>query len=274
MKLLKTFLITILSLSFFACSSTQKHQTQNSDLKKITKSPHRSEDAARDKYRHPVQTLEFFEIEPQHTVIEVNPGNGWYTKIIGPYLKDSGKLYLAIFDKRNKRSFATRYNKRIKEVVKDKTLFGDIEFTTADVFFDIGKVAPDESADRVITFRNMHGWVRANKDKEVFDSFFKALKPGGILGVVQHRLAKDLKQDKKASTGYVNEDYVIEVAKSAGFELVAKSEINSNKADTTKHKNGVWTLPPVLNIDDNLKAKYKKIGESDRMTLKFKKPKI
>ena len=157
-------------------------------------------------------------------------------------------------------------------MVSDTNLFGDVEFTVIDASFDIGKVAPDGSADRVLTFRNVHGWLRNKKDKEIFESFFKALKAGGILGVVQHRLAKDLQQDEKASTGYVSEDYVINLAKAAGFKLVGKSEINANKKDTTQHKNGVWSLPPSLNIDDSMKSKYKKIGESDRMTLKFKKP--
>jgi len=272
MKLYQAIFTFILSLSLFACSSTPKTEYKDLSLNQIIKLPQRAEDSVRDKYRHPVQTLEFFDIKPNHTVVEINPSAGWYTKILGPYLKDEGKLYLSIFNKNNTKSYAKRYNKKIKEVVKDSSLYGDIEFTELDASFEIRDIAPENSVDRVVTFRNTHGWIRSGKDKEIFKAFYKALKPGGILGLVQHRLPKTMKQDKKASTGYVQEAYIINMAKAAGFKLIAKSEINANPKDSHDHKNGVWSLPPSLRIDDNLKAKYSKIGESDRMTLKFKKP--
>jgi len=272
MNLYKLFFSALVSLSLFACSSATKNKHKDLSLSQIINLPHRSEDSIRDKYRHPVQTLEFFDIKPTHTVVEINPSAGWYTKILGPYLKDEGKLYLAIFNKNNTKSYAKKYNAKIKKVVKNSSLYGDIEFSELDASFDIKDVAPENSVDRVVTFRNTHGWIRSGKEKEIFKTFFKALKPGGILGVVQHRLPRKMKQDKKASTGYVHEKYIVNLAKAVGFKLVAKSEINANSKDSHDHKNGVWSLPPSLNIDPSLKEKYSKIGESDRMTLKFRKP--
>jgi len=271
MRLTNIILLT-LALTASACATKTK-TTADLTLNKIVSLDHRSDaNKARDKYRHPVQTIEFFDIKPNHTVVEINPSAGWYTEIIGPYLKNDGKLYLAIFDENSKKSYAKKYNRKIKTKVNNQNLYGDIEFTVIDDSVKMGPIAPEASVDRVVTFRNVHGWIRNEKDKEAFDSFFKALKPGGILGVVQHRLPEKSEQDKKAKTGYVHESYVIEIAKKSGFELIEKSEINANPKDTTKHKNGVWTLLPALRVDAQNKDKYKRIGESDRMTLKFKKP--
>lgn len=273
MKYLKHIGLVGLVFTLFACASHDKKEVKNLALNEIVKLDHRADkNKARDKYRHPVQTLEFFEIKPNHTVVEINPSGGWYTEVIGPYLKDEGTLYLAIFDKNSKKSYAKKYNKKIKKLVSDSRLYGDVQFTVIDDSVKIGPVAPKNSADRVVTFRNIHGWVRNGKDKEAFKAFFEALKPGGLLGVVQHRLPEKMKQDDKAKTGYVHESFVIKLAEEAGFKLVGKAEINANPKDTAKHKNGVWTLPPALRADDSMKEKYKKVGESDRMTLKFKKP--
>ena len=273
MKHLKSFTLLSLSLTLFACVSNDGKEIKNLSFNEIVKLNHRTdENKARDKYRYPVQTLEFFEIKPNHTVVEINPSSGWYTEVIGPYLKNEGTLYLAIFDKKSKKSYAKKYNKKIKKIVNDSNFYGNVKFTVIDDSAKMGPVAPKNSADRVVTFRNIHGWIKNGKDKEAFKAFYEALKPGGILGVVQHRLPKKMKQDKKAKTGYVHESYVIKLAEEVGFKLAEKSEINANPKDTAKHKNGVWTLPPALRVGDSMKAKYQKIGESDRMTLKFKKP--
>ena len=274
MNKIKSVLILTLSVSLFACASkTKKEAKKNLTLNEIVELNHRSnKNKLRDKYRHPVETIEFFDIKPNHTVVEINPSGGWYTEVLGPYLKDEGTLYLAIFDKNSKKSYAKKYNKKIKKVVNDPNLYGNIKFTVIDDSVKMGPVAPANSADRVVTFRNVHGWIRNGKDKEAFKAFYEALKPGGILGVVQHRLPETVEQDEKASTGYVHESHVIKLAKAAGFKLIEKSDINANSKDNANHKKGVWTLPPALNTDDSSKKKYMEIGESDRMTLKFKKP--
>jgi len=247
MKLLK---LTIAMLMLSSCSSVFKN-TENGkaccstskslSFKKISELKHRADDKTRDKYRHPVETLKFFEIEPQHTVVEVNPSAGWYTKVIGPYLKDEGTLYLAIFSDTSKKTYAKKYNPMIKSLTSNKKLFGDVKYSVLDDSVNtIGPVAPLGTADRVVTFRNFHGWIRSENDKNAMKAFYQSLKPGGLLGVVQHRLPEDAKQDEKASTGYVKESYIIDLAKKVGFELVAKSEINANPKDTANYKKGVW----------------------------------
>ena len=133
-------------------------------------------------------------------------------------------------------------------------------------------IAPKSSVDRVLTFRNVHNWIKRDQAEEVFKAMFQALKPGGILGVVEHRNSAKQSQDPKTESGYVAEDYVIALAKKAGFKLQGKSELNANPKDTKNHPEGVWTLPPTLRLKDQDREKYLAIGESDRMTLKFLKP--
>lgn len=227
------------------------------------------ENVKRDKFRNPYETLKFFEIEPDMTVVEVSPGKGWYTEILGPYLKENGKLYLAIFS-----DSATEYFKNANTALKEKVKsnpsdFGDVEFTTLQVPTEIGPVAPKGSADRVITFRNAHNWTKSGKGKDVFKDFYDALKPGGILGVVDHRAKPNT--PKLESSGYIKQEDIIKLVESAGFKFVASSEINANPKDTTMHEAGVWTLPPSLRLGEKDKEKYVAIGESDRMTLKFVK---
>jgi predicted methyltransferase len=266
---MKKLLLFTLSFMVVACA----HQSfSKKDLATISNSDLRSEkNILRNNFRHPVETLAFFEVRPEHTVVEIGPGGGWYTEILGPYLKDSGKLYLAIFSDTSERSYAPKLNAKIKEMVSDKEHYGDVAFTVMEAPNNIGPVAPDGSVDRVLTFRNVHNWMKDKKAKEVFKSFYKALKPGGILGVVEHRASNDEGQDPKAISGYVREDYVVMLALEAGFKLVDKSEINANPKDKANHPKGVWTLPPSLRLGDTDKDKYMKIGESDRMTLKFVK---
>ncbi|MAI62048.1 MAG: methyltransferase [Micavibrio sp. TMED27] len=244
-----------------------------SKLQTIVNSDHRSsENKTRDAFRHPIETLKFFDIKPEHTVVEINPGGGWYTEILGPYLKESGTLYLAIFSDESARSYAPRLNAKSKTMTANKELYGEVHYTVMDTPTHVGPVAPDGSADRVLTFRNVHNWMADNSGEAAFTSFYKALKPGGILGVVEHRAKTDKEQAPRALSGYVREDYVIKLAEKAGFKLVEKSEINANPKDTANYKDGVWSLPPSLRAKEKDDEKYLAIGESDRMTLKFIKP--
>ncbi|MFZ6798302.1 class I SAM-dependent methyltransferase [Undibacterium sp. Di24W] len=216
----------------------------------------------RDGARHPYATLTVFGIKPTMTVVELAPGGGWYTEILGPYLRNQGKLILAGAGKNLKEKMTAT------PAMYDKVAIGE---------FDPAKkidYAPKNSVDMVLTFRNVHNWIGINPAaaKLVFQSAFDALKPGGVFGVVEHRLPTTMKQDEKASSGYVHEAFVVQLAESVGFKLVGSSEVNANPKDKADHENGVWALPPVLANKDKDKEKYLAIGESDRMTLKFIKP--
>jgi predicted methyltransferase len=217
----------------------------------------------RDQYRHPVQTLEFFGLQPEMTVIEISPASGWYTEILAPYLASKGQYIAA--DRAESVPSVEAWSKQNPEVSSKikKTVF------QAPKELDI---APEGSADMVLTFRNVHNWMAKGNEAVSFKAFFKALKPGGTLGVVEHRANPKSKHDSKAKSGYVVEKDVIKFAKAAGFKLVGKSEINANPKDLKNYKAGVWTLPPVLTLKDKDREKYMAIGESDRMTLRFVKP--
>jgi predicted methyltransferase len=242
-------------------------------LQKILNGKHRSkENKLRDQYRHPEQTLAFFDVKPDMTVVEVWPGKGWYTEILAPYLRENGKLYAAHFSPENEETY---YKDNLKAFL-DKLhgqpkLYDKVEVTALQPPKQI-QIAPDDSADRVLTFRNVHNWMGKDQSNAVFNAMFKALKPGGILGIVEHRGESIKAQDPKATSGYVSEDYIIALARKAGFEFLAKSEINANPKDTKNYPEGVWSLPPALRLKDKDKDKYMAIGESDRMTIKFIKP--
>lgn len=232
---------------------------------------------ARDQYRHPKETLEFFGIEPGDSVVEIWPGGGYYTEIIAPYLKESGKYYAAMTDP------STAFGERAM------TAFENNFMSHPETYGDIGVVIlsresepmfAEPTADYVLTFRNVHNWMAGSYDDKMFKDSFEALKPGGILGVVEHRLNSADEQIPGAPTGYVHEDYVKQQAAAAGFEFVGSSEVNANPADTKDHPGGVWNLPPNLRTTDANREEiadydaevFKAIGESDRMTLMFKKP--
>lgn len=234
---------------------------------------HRSaEHRARDVYRHPAETLAFFGIEPDMTVVEVSPGGGWYTEILAPYLRESGRFYAAGADPDSESEFAQRSVGRFAEKLAEHPELYDRTIVT--VLAPGVEVAPAGSADAVLTFRNVHNWMAAGSERGAFQAFYAALKPGGVLGVVEHRLDPSMEQDPKAPTGYVREDIVIALAEAAGFEFVEASELNANPADTKDYAEGVWTLPPTFRLKDVDREKYAGIGESDRMTLKFRKPAI
>ena len=240
-------------------------------LKAAIAGEHRAEsNRARDVYRHPYETLTFFGIKPNMTVVELVPSGGWYTEILAPYLREKGKLIGA----GQAIAPGNRYGEAFKKKLDSNPALYDKVVTS--VFEPPARydIAAPNSVDMVLTFRNLHNWV-GNGDEAVkttFKEIHKVLKPGGVLGVVDHRLPASMKQDEKASSGYVHEAYVIRMAESAGFKLAAKAEINANPKDTKDHQNGVWTLPPVLANKDKDREKYMAIGESDRMTLKFVKP--
>ncbi len=239
-------------------------------LKAAIAGEHRSAAAkARDAARHPYETLTFFGIKPDMTVVELVPSGGWYTDILAPYLREKGKLIGAGQEIAPGKRYGEAFKRKLDSnpAVFDKVAIGVFEPPTR------YEIAAPGSADMVLTFRNLHNWVGAGDDavRKTFQEIHKVLKPGGVLGVVDHRLPASMPQDAKASTGYVHENYVIKMAESAGFKLAGKSEVNANPKDTANHEHGVWTLPPSYANKDKDRAKYEAIGESDRMTLKFVK---
>ncbi|MFG3449726.1 class I SAM-dependent methyltransferase [Stenotrophomonas sp. NPDC047960] len=227
----------------------------------------------RDAYRHPAQTLSFFGVEPGKTVVEITPGGGWYSEILAPLLRDKGTYVAAVVDPMAVAEGKGRdYQQRGKDGLEKKfaaapALYGKAKVVGYDP--NAPKFGADNSADVVLTFRNVHNWRSANQAEGMFKGFYNVLKPGGVLGVVEHRAKADVPADDKS--GYVGQAQVIAMAEAAGFKLAGSSEINANPRDTKDHPNGVWTLPPVNNHDAADDAKYKAIGESDRMTLRFVK---
>lgn len=223
---------------------------------------------ARDGYRHPLQTLEFFGVQPTHTVIEITPGGGWYSEILAPYLNTDGH-YIGAVAAAPADSAGGRRNAAFGDKLKGAASSNQasvVEFDAKAPAFAVG------TADAVLTFRNVHNWVAAGNADAYFRAFFTALKPGGVLGVVDHRAKPGTDVDTMKSSGYVTEALVRQYATDAGFVLEASSEVNANPKDQAQHPNGVWTLPPVNRHDAADDAKYKAIGESDRMTLRFRKP--
>ena len=233
---------------------------------------HRSaQNRARDVYRHPVDTLLFFGLKPDMTVVEVWPGaGGWYTEVLAPVLAEHGKLYAAVMPPAPDNPYVTASLKDFSTTLAAQPgLFARVEVTS----LGPGKfsIAPPGTADLVVTFRNIHNWMSLGYAPEAFAEMNRALKPGGILGVVEHRADPAKPQDPRATNGYVNEDYAIAMIEAAGFELVARSGINDNPKDTKDHEQGVWALPPDYRAGKRDRAKYEAIGESDRFTLKFRK---
>ncbi len=229
---------------------------------------------ARDQYRHPQQTLGFFGVKASDTVVEITPGGGWYTEVLAPLLKDKGRYFGTVTDPTKTSSEASRtYNEKQNKALRDKLAARADVYGSASLL-EIDPKAPvigeSGSADVVLTFRNVHNWMGAGTQAEMFEAFFEVLKPGGTLGVVEHRANDDVPKGDKS--GYVSEAQVIAMALAAGFTLDARSEINANPKDTKDYANGVWTLPPNLREGEKDRAKYLAIGESDRMTLRFKKP--
>jgi len=231
---------------------------------------HRSEaNKARDQYRHPAETLTFFGLKPNMTVVEVWPSTGWYTEVLAPALS-SGRLYAAHTNPAAGER-AAQAVQGFKDKLASAPIYKNVEVTSfGKEHYD--SLAPAGSADMVLTFRNVHNWYIQDFAPQAFAAFFKALKPGGILGIVDHRLPEARPDEQMKSSGYMKVSTVKALAEAAGFEFVGASEVNANAKDTADYAKGVWTLPPRLTEGETDKARYLAIGESDRMTLKFKKP--
>ncbi|MCY1057749.1 methyltransferase [Nannocystis sp. SCPEA4] len=246
-------------------------------LKAAIAGPQRSaENRARDQYRHPLETLLFFGLKKDMTVVELWPGGGgWFTEILAPTLRDSGKLITTNFDTGGPAdAYQTRSGNKFKEKLAGAPeVYDKVEVVTVTDPTTL-VLAPEGSVDLVVTFRNTHNWVEDNIDGAIYGAAFKALKSGGVLGVEAHRGKPGPVDDPKktAETGYLPEDWVVARIESYGFKLQARSEINANPKDTKDYEKGVWTLPPSLELGDKDRDKYTAIGESDRMTLKFVKP--
>lgn len=246
-------------------------------LAEVIAGPQRPQaERARDVYRHPRETLEFFGVNDLMKVVELSAGKGWYTAILGPFLNPNGELTVTTADPngppdsegtKNAQELATRLS-------NDRTDYAKVSLLVADWKKGDVKLGADGTQDMVLTFRSLHGWIHDGVADKVLAASFRVLKPGGVLGVVEHRAKPDGSTDPKVigDTGYVPEEFVIKLVQSAGFKLGAKSEINANPKDTKDYAKGVWTLPPTLRLGDVDRDKYLAIGESDRMTLKFVKP--
>lgn len=287
MASLKTLLISGLSASALilgGCSNSDAPTPQApkaemktaATLADVIAHPRRADDSARDAFRNPQATLEFFGVAPGMNVAEVWPG--YYTKIIAPYLAENGGTYTAILYQEEGSERAAKRNAAFKDTYMGADGYGTIN--TASFGGQDMPITDANSLDMILTFRNVHNWMGGDYADKAFADFYAALKPGGILGVVEHRLPETAVQNPKGRTGYVQESYMKALAKDAGFEFVAASEVNANPKDTADHPMGVWTLPPRSALPkegspeaDGFDAMlYKNIGESDRATLKFRKP--
>lgn len=268
------FTVSLLTIVGFAAPSiAARADSSHPDpaLLSAVASPARSPGAvARDPARHPVEELTFFGLAPTMTVVELWPGGGYWTDILGPYLAQGGHYYIALPAPGNAEEDAgvKRFRTRI---AAEKARLGTLHETVLGAgHVDI---APPGSADLVVTFRNLHNWMNEGYADQALAGIFKALKSGGILGVEDHRGRSDQPQDPKAKNGYVRQDYAIALIKKAGFELVASSEVDANPRDTKDWVDGVWTLPPTLSQGDKDRARYVAVGEADNFVLKFRKPK-
>jgi predicted methyltransferase len=260
-----------LVLGVFAAGSGTVFAAESA-LDKAVADPQRSaEFRSRDTYRHPAAELEFFGIKPGDTVVEIWPSSGYWTEILAPYLHDTGKLYEAGLPSGTGKEGMDKARASFqKKLDADPARYGKV--TVTEFGKDHFDIAPTASADLVVTFRNLHNWMPGGYADAAMAGFFKALKPGGILGIEDHRASDAKPQDPGAETGYVRQDYAIELAKKAGFEYVGASEIDANPKDTKDWPKGVWTLPPTFALGDQDHDKYAAIGEADNFVLKFRKP--
>jgi predicted methyltransferase len=225
---------------------------------------------ARDSARHPYEELTFFEITPRSTVVEIWPGAGYWTEILAPYLNDHGVYYAAVESQRAVDGAPVTATAFKTKIDSDKAVYGRVKITEFGPA--AAAIAPDGSVDLVLTFRNLHNWLKQGNAAEALAAFHRALKPGGILGIEDHRGKRDGPQDPQALDGYIRQDYAIALVERAGFEFVAASEINANPNDTASWPKGVWTLPPTFALGETDREKYAAIGEADNFVLKFRKP--
>ena len=261
----------LLSVAAFAAgcasqSSTTAATKQDDGLAKAIAGTHRTAAfVARDAARKPQAVLEFSGIKPNMTVVEINPGGGYWTEILAPYMKGQGNYYATVSTN------AAAVERWRAKLDGNKEVYGEVK--SAEFGRGVADIVPAGSADMVLTFRNVHNWMAAGMVDEAFAAFAKALKPGGILLIEEHRASTATPQDPKAANGYVREDYTIALAEKAGLKFVGKSEVLANPKDTKDYAGGVWTLPPTLRLGEQDRAKYVAIGEADNYLLKFEKPK-
>jgi predicted methyltransferase len=260
------------ALLISACTTYSTRQTTSQTLDRILSGDQRSEEnRARDRYRHPKATLLFFGIRPEMSVLEVWPEPGWYTEVLAPLLQDKGRYYAAVIAPDPKSEYITRRLDDFKaKLAARPELYGRVTMVTFPL--DGSDMVPPGTLDMVLTFRNIHNWMARDQGSQAFATMYRALKPGGVLGVVEHRGNPAVPQDPKAKSGYVNEDYAIKLIEAQGFRLEAQSQVNANPKDAKDYEQGVWTLPPTYRLGNKDRDKYAAIGESDRFTLKFVKP--
>lgn len=288
MRLHTPLMMILAAAALAACSggdtktvaeTVKQPEVKTVSLADVMANPRRAKEAKRDKFRNPKETLEFFEVGPGKRVGEIWPG--WYTNVTAPYLAENGGQYVAIIYPEGLSEGLDKRVAKYKETYADQAVYGDIEY--ASFWKDAGPILAEgqEQLDVLLTFRNVHNWMGRDYAQEAFNDFYDAVKPGGIFGLVEHRLPETAVQNPKGSTGYVQESYMKDLAIKAGFEFVGASEVNANPLDTADHPYGVWTLQPRSRTpeegseeaaDFNAEA-FKNIGESDRATLKFRKPK-
>jgi predicted methyltransferase len=227
---------------------------------------------SRDAYRNPRETLLFFGLQPDMTVLEITPGGGWYTEILAPVLNDNGQLIVASFGEDHPIEYLADVHRRyMQKLDADPGTYGKVKrilFKEDEYLQSLS----DKSVDMVLTFRNTHNWIRQSEAEAVYAAIYRVLEYCGTLGVVQHRADPGADPKTSAESGYIPEAYMIDLIESTGFRLVDSSEINANPLDTKDHPEGVWTLPPSYRMGDQDREKYTDIGESDRMTLRFVKP--
>lgn len=269
--------VVALMLGMLLAAPVSGAQPGNSDsttmsaLLRAATGEHRADGhAARNQYRHPVETLMFFGLQPDMTVVEISPGGaGWYTEILAPFLRADGRYIAASYDPESDSDYYRRNASRFAEkLAAHAGIYDRAELAIFEPPKHLQPVAAG-TADMVVTFRNTHNWVRRGQAEAAYQAFYDMLKPGGVLGVVQHRAPPGT--DTDPGKGYLTEAEVIALATAAGFRLQASSEINANPRDSADHPEGVWTLPPGLSLGDTDRDKYLAIGESDRMTLRFVK---
>jgi len=264
--------LAAVALLLGACTTYGTRQSTSLALDRILAGDQRSEEnRARDRYRHPKATLLFFGIRPQMSVLEVWPEPGWYTEVLAPLLADAGHYYAGVIAADpNSRYVTQRLEAYRQKLAARPDVYGHVTVVTFPL--DGSDVVPPGTLDMILTFRNIHNWMAHDEAAAAFATMFRALKPGGVLGVVEHRGNPAVPQDPKARSGYVNEDYAIRLIEAAGFRLEASSQVNANPKDTKDYERGVWTLPPTYELGAQDRGKYAAIGESDRFTLKFVKP--
>lgn len=259
----------VFAMAALGCAPLQVNE-QDGLSTRLTASNRRAANVMRDAHRHPLEVLRFFGVREDSTVVEILPGSGgYYMELLAPWLQDKGRYIAANRDELAPPQYLADHRKLLARLQAEPALYGKVVVTRFNA--DLHEIAPAGSADFVLTFRNLHNWIDRKELDGALRAFHKALKPGGVLGVVDHRGRTDLTQEQQIKTGYVREDYAIAAIEKAGFKFAGASNANANPRDTKDHPEGVWTLPPSYRLKGKDREKYAAIGESDRFTLKFVK---